>query len=89
MDPIIYGVLRRIILRQQPVQCTTELKTNITLLNDSSQTYISDTTGSMTNLDLTSVDQRSALLFTWKVEREPWNSDHVPISIEYMDITEP
>jgi hypothetical protein len=43
----------------------------------------------MSNLDLTSVDQRSALLCTWKVETEPWNIDHVPVSTEYKEEMEP
>jgi hypothetical protein len=51
--------------------------------------YISDATGSKTALDLTFVDPRSALLYTWKVGTDPWNSDHYPISIEYNGITEP
>jgi hypothetical protein len=38
-------------------------------------------------LDLTFVDQRSALLYTWKVETDPWNRDHLSIYIEYNGIT--
>lgn len=66
--------------------CITELETKIASLNDSSQTYISDATGSKTALALTFVDPRWELLY---VERGPWNSDHYPISIEYNGITEP
>jgi hypothetical protein len=69
--------------------CITELETNITLLNDGSQTYIFDATGSMTAFDLTFVDQRSAVLYTWKVEPDPWNRDNFPVSIEYDGIMEP
>jgi hypothetical protein len=61
--------------------CTTELKTNITLLNEGSQTRISDGIGSSAVLGLTFVDSRSALLYTWKVGIDPWNSDHYPIFI--------
>jgi hypothetical protein len=64
-------------------------ETNITLLNDGSQTYISDATGSKGALDLTFVDPRSALLYTWKVGTDPWNSDHYPITIEYNGTIEP
>jgi hypothetical protein len=61
----------------------------ITLLNDGSQTYISDATGSMAAHDLIFVDPRSALLYIWKVGTDPWNSGHYPISIEYNSIIEP
>jgi hypothetical protein len=61
--------------------CINKLEKNITLLNDSSQTYISDATGSKAALYLTFVDQRSALLYTWKVGTDPWNSIHYPINI--------
>jgi hypothetical protein len=44
--------------------CITELETNIALLNDGSQTYISDAAGSKAALDLTFVDPRSAVLYT-------------------------
>jgi hypothetical protein len=47
--------------------CITELETNITLLNDGSQTYISDVTKSKAILDLSFVDPRLALLYSWKV----------------------
>lgn len=69
--------------------CITDLETNITLLHDGSQTYISDTTGSLTALDLTFVNQRSALLYTWMVETDPWNSDHFAIFIKYNGIIGP
>jgi hypothetical protein len=69
--------------------CITELETDITLLNDGSPTHISDATGSKAALDLTFVDPGSALLYTWKVGTELWNSDHYPISIEYYGKTEP
>jgi hypothetical protein len=69
--------------------CIIELETKIKLLNDGSQTYISDAAGSKAALDLTFVDPRSALLYTWKVRTDPWNSDHYPISIEYNGIIEP
>jgi hypothetical protein len=56
--------------------CITELETNMTLLNDGSQTYISDATRSKVVLDLTFVNPRSAVLYTWKVGTDPRNSDH-------------
>jgi hypothetical protein len=65
------------------------VETNISLLNDGSQTNISDAIGSKAALDLTFVDPRSALLYTWKVGTDPWNSDHYPITIEYNGTTEP
>jgi hypothetical protein len=43
----------------------------------------------MAALDLTPVDQRSARLYTSKVETDPRNSDHFPISIEYNGTREP
>jgi hypothetical protein len=46
--------------------CITEAEISITLLNDGSQTYLSDATGSKAALDLTFVDPRTALLFSWK-----------------------
>jgi hypothetical protein len=58
------------------------------LLNNGSQTYISDATGSKAALDLTLVDPRLVLLYTWKAETDPWNRDHFPISIK-NGITEP
>jgi hypothetical protein len=69
--------------------CTTELETNITLLNDGSGTRISDAIGSSAALDLTFVDSRSALLYTWKVVTDPWKSDHYPIFVEYNGKIEP
>jgi hypothetical protein len=45
------------------IHCITKLETNIVLLNDCSQTYIPDATGSKAALNLTFVDQRSALLY--------------------------
>jgi hypothetical protein len=65
------------------------LETNITLLNDGSQTYISDAKGSKAALYLTFVDPRSALLYIRKVGTDPWNRDHYPISIQYNGIMEP
>jgi hypothetical protein len=59
------------------------------LLKDGSQTYISDATGSKTGLDLTFVDPRSALLYTWTVGTDPWNSDHYPITMKYNGTIEP
>jgi hypothetical protein len=50
---------------------------------------ISDATGSKAALDLTFVDPRSALLYTWKVGRDPRNSDPFPIGIEYNGIIDP
>jgi hypothetical protein len=35
------------------------------------------------------MDLTEALLYTWKVGTDPWNSDHCPISIEYNGIIEP
>jgi putative sterol carrier protein len=35
------------------------------------------------------VDQRSALLYTWKVKTDPRYSEHFPISIECDGIIEP
>jgi hypothetical protein len=69
--------------------CINELETNITLLSDGSQSYISEATGSKAALDLTFVDPRSALLCTWKFATDSWNSDHFPISIEYNGIIDP
>jgi hypothetical protein len=69
--------------------CVTELETNITLLNDGSQTYISDATGSKAALDLTFVDPRSVLLYIWKVGTDSRNRDHFPICIEYDGILKP
>jgi hypothetical protein len=69
--------------------CISKLETNITLLNDGSQTYISIATGSKAVLDLTYVDPRSALLCTWKVGTDPWNNDDFKIFIEYDGIIEP
>jgi hypothetical protein len=51
-------------------------------------TYISEAIGSKAPLDLTFVDQRSALLYTWKVGKYPWNSDQFPISIAYNGVIE-
>jgi hypothetical protein len=59
------------------------------LLNDGSQTYISDATGYKAALDLTFVNPWSALLYTWKVGTDPWNSDHYPITVEYNGTIEP
>jgi hypothetical protein len=50
---------------------------------------ISSATGSKAALDLTYVDQKSALLCTWKVGTDHLNSDHFPIFIEYKDVIEP
>jgi hypothetical protein len=44
---------------------------NITLLNESSQIYISDATKSKADLDLTILDPIPALLYTWKVGTYP------------------
>jgi hypothetical protein len=65
--------------------CMIELETNITWLNDGSLVV----TGSKRALNLTFVDPRSALLYTWKVGTDPWNTDHYPISIKYNGIIEP
>jgi hypothetical protein len=51
--------------------------------------HISDATGSKAALDLTFVDSRSPLLYTWKVGTYPCNSDHYPITIEYNGTIEP
>jgi hypothetical protein len=51
--------------------------------------HISDVTGSKAPLDLTFVDSRSTLLYTWKVGANPWSSDHNPITIEYNGTIEP
>jgi hypothetical protein len=45
------------------------LETNITLLNDGSQEYICDPQGSKPALDLTFLDQRSALYIPGKLEQ--------------------
>jgi hypothetical protein len=55
-----WGNLKNCTTGNNLFHCTTELETNITLLNGGSQAYISDATRSMNALDLTSVDQRSA-----------------------------
>jgi hypothetical protein len=70
--------------------CVVEFETNITLLNDGSQTYtyISDAAGIKAALDLTFVGKRSALLYIWKARTDPWNNDHFPICIEYDGIIE-
>jgi hypothetical protein len=69
--------------------CITEFERNVTLINDGSQTYIFDATVSKAALDLNFADPRSALLYTWKVETDPWNRAHFPISTKYNGITEP
>jgi hypothetical protein len=56
------------------------------LLNDGFQTYISDATGSMAAPDITSMDSTSALFYTWKVGKDPWNSDYFSVTIEYNGI---
>jgi hypothetical protein len=72
MDIIIRGVIKKNCTTGNNLcHSTTKLETNITLLNDSSQTYISDATGSKAALDLTFVDPRSALLYTWKDGTDP------------------
>jgi hypothetical protein len=71
-DIIIRGVIRKILL---PATICTIVSPNwkqtLHLLNDGSQTYISDATGSKAALNLTFVDPRSALLYTWKVGTDP------------------
>jgi hypothetical protein len=83
-----WGNLKNCTIGNNLYHCITEFQTNFTLLNDGSQTHISYTTGSKAALDLTFVDPRSALLYTWKVGRDPWKSDHYPIFIEYNGIIE-
>jgi hypothetical protein len=80
-----WGNLKNCTTNNNVVHCITKLETNIALLNDCSQTYIPDTTGSKAALNLTFVDQRSALLYIWKAGTDPWNSDHFPIYIEHND----
>jgi hypothetical protein len=43
----------------------------------------------MAALEVTFVDPRSALLYTWKVGTDLCNSYHYPIFIEYNGIIEP
>jgi hypothetical protein len=82
MDIIVRGVIRKNCTTDNNLyHCITKLETNITLLNDGSQTYISDATGSKAVLDQTFADPRSALLYTLKVGTDPWNSDHYPITV--------
>jgi hypothetical protein len=75
--------------RNNLFNCINEMETNIMLLNNGSQTYISDATGSKVAFDLIFVAPRSALLYIWKFGTDPWNSDHFPISVEYDGIIEP
>jgi hypothetical protein len=49
---------------------------------------ISGATGSKAALNITFVDQRSALLCTWKVGTDPLNSANFPIFIECKGVTE-
>jgi hypothetical protein len=71
MNIIIRGVIRNCTTGNNLYHCITELETNITLLKNGSQTYISDATGSKAPLDITSVDPGSDLLYTWKDGTDP------------------